>query len=330
MKAAVVPAMESNWEIREVPNPQPGPNQVLMKIRASGICYTDVHQTRGLLPGTFPRVLGHEPVGEIVALGTGVTTRKVGDRVGVPWIQTTCGRCEWCQRGKPMFCPELIGTGQGMAGGHAEYMLSFANATMLLPDGLSYEQAAPVFCAGYTVWSGLRWAEPQPGERVAVVGIGGLGHLGVQYAKAAGFETIAVSRSADKDKLVRELGADQVVRDGAGLARAGGADVILGTGNSVDAMADSIQGLRPDGRLVVMGFEPKPLPVSPVDLITRRLKILGSQQNGPQYLREALEFAAKGKVKVIAETYRLDEIQKAYERVLKGQVRFRAVVVNSN
>ncbi len=330
MKAAVVPAMESQWEIREVPNPQPGPNQVLIKIRASGICYTDVHQTRGLLPGTFPRVLGHEPVGEIVALGTGVTTRNVGDRVGVPWIQTTCGRCEWCQRGKPMFCPDLVGTGQGMAGGHAEYMLSFANATMLLPDGLSYEQAAPVFCAGYTVWSGLRWAEPQPGERVAVVGIGGLGHLGVQYAKAAGFETIAVSRSADKDKLVRELGADQVVRDGAGLARAGGADVILGTGNSVDAMADSIQGLRPDGRLVVMGFEPKPLPVSPVDLITRRLKILGSQQNGSQYLREALEFAAKGKVKVIAETYRLDEIQKAYERVQKGQVRFRAVVVNSN
>ncbi len=330
MKAAVVPAMESKWEIREVPNAQPGPNQVLIKIRASGICYTDVHQTQGSLPGTFPRVLGHEPAGEIVALGTGVTTRKVGDRVGVPWIQTTCGRCEWCQRDKPMFCAEPMTTSGSMAGGHAEYMLSFANATMLLPDGLSYEQAAPIFCAGYTVWSGLRWAEPQPGERVAVVGIGGLGHLGVQYAKAAGFETIAVSRSADKDKLVRELGADEVVRDGAGLGRAGGADVILGTGNSVDAMADSIQGLRPDGRLVVMGFEPKPLPVSPADLIMRRVKIVGSQQNGPQYLREALEFAAKGRVKVIAETYRLDEIQKAYERVQKGQVRFRAVVVNSN
>jgi len=163
---------------------------------------------------------------------------------------------------------------------------------------------------------------------VAVVGIGGLGHLAVQYSKAAGFETIAISRSADKDTLIRQLGADEIVRDGQGLARAGGADVILGTSNSIDAMADTIQGLRPDGRLVVMGFEAKPLQVSPGDLIARRIRILGSIQNGPEYLHEALEIAAKGKVKVIAETYRLDEIQKAYERVEKGQVRFRAVVVN--
>ena len=215
-----------------------------------------------------------------------------------------------------------------MQGGHAEYMLAYAGATVLLPDALPYEQAAPIFCAGYTVWSGLRWADPQPGERVAVVGIGGLGHLAVQYAKAAGFETIAISRSADKDTLIRQLGADEIVRDGQGLTRAGGADVILGTSNSTDAMADTIQGLRPDGRLVVMGFETKPLQVSPGDLIARRIRILGSMQNGPEYLHEALEIAAKGKVKVIAETYRLDEIQKAYERVEKGQVRFRAVVVN--
>src|SRR3989454_576370 len=176
----VVPAMHSKWEIREVPRPEPGPNQVLIKIRASGICYTDVHQTGGALPGAFPRILGHEPVGEIVAIGLGVTTRKVGDRVGVPWIQTTCGRCEWCKRGKPMFCEQQVGTGGAMQGGHAEYMLAYAGATVLLPDALPYEQAAPIFCAGYTVWSGLRWADPQPGERVAVVGIGGLGHLAVQ------------------------------------------------------------------------------------------------------------------------------------------------------
>src|SRR5207302_528575 len=219
MKAAVVPAMHSKWEIREVPRPEPGPNQVLIKILASGICYTDVHQTGGALPGTFPRILGHEPAGEIVAIGLGVTTRKVGDRVGVAWV-----------------------------------------------------------------------------------GIGGLGHLAVQYAKAEGFETIAVSRSADKDTLIRQLGADEIVRDGQGLTRAGGADVILGTSNSTDAMADTIQGLRPDGRLVVMGFEAKPLQVSPGDLIARRIRILGSTQNGPEYLHEALEIAAKGKVNVIAET----------------------------
>jgi D-arabinose 1-dehydrogenase-like Zn-dependent alcohol dehydrogenase len=290
------------------------------------MCYTDVHQTHGEMPGPFPRTLGHEPVGEVVAVGAGVTTRKFGDRVGVPWVQSSCGRCEWCLRGKPMFCAEAVGTGMQTAGGHAEYMLAYADATMLLPDGLSFEQAAPIFCAGYTVWSGLRWAEPQPGERVAVVGIGGLGHLAVQYAKAAGFHTIAVSHSPDKDRLSRELGADEVVRDGAGLARAGGADIVLGTSNSVDAMADSIQGLRPDGRLVLMGYEAKPLVVSPMDLLMKRIKVIGSQQNGRAYLHEALALAASGKVRVMTENYQLDEIGKAYERVEKGQVRFRAVV----
>lgn len=329
MKAAIVPAAHSRWEIRQIDTPKPGPNQVLIKIHASGICFTDVHQTRGELPGDFPRTLGHEPVGEIAALGLGVTTRKVGDRVGVPWVQHTCGRCEWCARNKPMFCAEGIGTGGQIAGGHAEYMLAYADATMLLPDQLDYEQAAPLFCAGYTVWSGLRWGEPQPGERLAVVGVGGLGHLAVQYAKAAGFTTIAVSHSPDKDRLIRELGADEIVRDGKGLAAAGGADVILGTSNSVDAMADSIAGLRPDGRLVLMGFENKPLPVHPGDLIMRRIRVLGSQQNSREYLHEALQIAATGKVRVMTETYSLDEITKAYERVENGQVRFRAVVTFS-
>ena len=326
MRAAVVPSVHGTWELREVPKPEPGPNQVLIKIRASGICYTDVHQTRGELPGDFPRILGHEPVGEVVAVGPGVTTRRIGDRVGVPWIQASCGRCEWCARGNPMFCAEQLGTSGQMPGGHAEYMLAYAGATVLLPTGLADEQAAPIFCAGYTVWSGLRIAEPKPHERIAVVGIGGLGHLAVQYAKAAGFVTIAVSRSPDKDAFIRTLGADAIVRDGAGLAAAGGADVILGTSNSNDAMSDSLEGLRPDGRFVLMGYEAKPFPVPPADAILKRLRIIGSQQNGTEFLYEALDYAAKGKVKVIAETYRLDEVQKAYERVEKGQVRFRAVI----
>jgi len=192
MQAAVVPAANNSWQVKEVPQPQPGPNQVLVKMHASGICYTDVHQTAGHFPGPFPRILGHEPAGEIVAIAPDVTTRKVGDRVGTAWIQSTCGRCEWCRRGRRMFCPYLKGTGTEAQGGHAEYMLMDADATYLIPDQVSYEQAAPIFCAGYTVYSGLRWADPQPHERVAVLGIGGLGHLAVQYAKAAGFQTIAV------------------------------------------------------------------------------------------------------------------------------------------
>jgi alcohol dehydrogenase len=328
MRAAVVPAVGGKWEVKEVPTPKPGANQVLIKIHASGLCYTDVHITEGAIPTQFPRTLGHEPVGEIVAVGEGVRTRKVGDRVGVPWVQTACGRCEWCLRGKPLFCSQQIGTGLGTQGGHAEYMPAYAEATVLLPEGLSYEQAAPIFCAGYTVWSGLRWADPKPHERIAVVGIGGLGHLAVQYAKAAGFETIAISRSSDKDKLIRQLGADEIVRDGKGLAGVGGADVILGTSNSTEAMADTIQGLRPDGRLVLMGFEAKPLQVSPADLIVRRIRIIGSTQNGLEYLYEALDYAAKGKVKVVTETYPLSEIGRAYERVVEGKVRFRAVITN--
>jgi D-arabinose 1-dehydrogenase-like Zn-dependent alcohol dehydrogenase len=173
MRATVVPAVKGKWEVREIPRPDIGPNQVLIQIKASGLCYTDVHITNGALPTKFPRVLGHEPVGEIVAVGSAVTTRRVGDRVGVPWVQSTCGRCEWCLRGKGLFCPEQIGTGVESPGSHAEFMPAFAPATVLIPDGVAYEQAAPIFCAGYTVWSGLRIAEPKPHEKVAVVGVGG-------------------------------------------------------------------------------------------------------------------------------------------------------------
>lgn len=327
MKAAVVPSAGSRWQLEEVPSLDPGPNQVLIEIHASGLCFTDVHQTRGVLPGPFPRVLGHEPAGEVVAVGPGVTTRKVGDRVGVPWVQASCGRCEWCLRGRPMFCADQLCTGIHLGGGHAEYMLAYADATMLLPDELSYEQAAPVFCAGYTVWSGLRRAEPKPHERVAVVGIGGLGHLAVQYAKAAGFETIAVSHSPDKDRMIRALGADEVVRDGKGLAAAGGADVILATSNSNDAMADALQGIRPDGRFVLMGVDTTPLALPGSALIQTLAKIVGSQQNGREYLYEALDYVAKGKVKVLTETFPLDDANTAYDRVVEGSVRFRAVLV---
>jgi alcohol dehydrogenase len=326
MKAAVVPKMDSQWEVRDVPVPKPGENQVLIKIHASGMCFTDVHQTKNEIPGTFPRTLGHEPAGEIVSVGGGVRTRRVGDRVGVPWIQASCGRCEWCLRGKPLFCADQSDTGMQLPGGHAEYMTAYADSTVLLPEGLSYEQAAPIFCAGYTVWSGLRLADPKPHETIAVVGVGGLGHLAVQYGKASGFRTIAISHSPDKDKSIRELGADEVVRDGKGLAGLGGADVILGTSNSNDAMMDSIQGLRPDGRFVLMGFEAKPLQLSPFDFIAKRIRVLGSTQNHTEHLYEALDYAAKGKVKIITETYRLDDVNRAYDRVANGKVRFRAVI----
>jgi alcohol dehydrogenase len=332
MLAAVVPSINGKWEVKEVPTPQVNTNQVLLKIHASGICYTDVHITKGGLGVKFPHTIGHEPAGEIVDLGEGVTTRKVGDRVGVPWLQSTCGRCEWCQRGKLFFCPNHIGTGINIAGGHAEYMVAYADATQLIPNGLSYDQAAPIFCAGYTVYSGLRLADPKPHERVAVVGIGALGHLGIQYSKAAGFETIAVTHSKDKEELAYKLGADSVVSDGEGLLKeglhdgAGGADVILATSNSYKATADSIKGLRPDGRVVLMGVSTtEPLTISP-EILFKRARIIGSTQNDREHLYEALDYVAKGKVRVMTEMFPLEEISNAYDKVANGNVRFKAVI----
>jgi len=325
MKAAVVPAVSARWQVKDWPTPKAGPNQVVIKIHASGLCYTDVHITLGHIPTQFPRVLGHEPVGEIVEAGPGVTSRKVGDRVGVGWVQAGCGRCEWCLRGKKELCQNAISTGIGLQGSHAEYMLAYADATMLIPDGLDYEQAAPIFCAGYTVWSGLRLADPKPHERIAVVGIGGLGHLALQYAKASGFDTLAVTRSRDKEKMIREMGADEIVENGEKLLAAGGADVLLATSNSWTSTADAMKGMRPDGRVILMGVSHEPLAYSP-ELMFKRVRLIGSSQNGREYLYEALDYAARGKVKVIAEHYALDDIAKAYDRVAEGTVRFRAVV----
>ena len=336
MLSSVIPSVNAKWEVKEVPTPQAGTNQVLIKIHASGICYTDVHITKGGLGVKFPHTIGHEPAGEIVALGEGVTTRKVGDRVGVPWVQSTCGRCEWCQRGKLFFCPNQIATGINIAGSHAEYMVAYADTTQLLPNGLSYDQAAPIFCAGYTVYSGLRFADPKPHERVAVVGIGALGHLGIQYSKAAGFETIAVTHSKDKEELAYKLGADSVVSDGEGLLKegqhdgagtgGGGADVILATSNSYKATADSIKGLRPDGRVVLMGVSTtEPLTISP-EILFKRARIIGSTQNDREHLYEALDYVAKGKVRIMTEIFPLEEISNAYDKVANGNVRFKAVI----
>src|ERR671933_785210 len=334
MLAAVVPSLNGKWEVKEVSTPKPGANQVLIKMHASGICYTDVHATKGVLGVKFPYTIGHEPAGEIVELGEGVTTRKVGDRVGVPRLQSSCGRCEWCQRGKSFFCPKHMATGINIAGSHAEYMVAYADATQLIPNGISYDQAAPIFCAGYTVYSGLRLANPKPHERIAVVGIGALGHLGIQYSKAADFETVAVTHSKDKEELAYKLGADSVVSDGEALlkegqhngADSGGADVILATSNSYKATADSIKGLRPDGRFVLMGVSTtEPLTISP-EILFKRARIIGSTQNDREHLYEALDYVAKGKVKVMTEKFPLKEINHAYDKVANGNVRFKAVI----
>jgi D-arabinose 1-dehydrogenase-like Zn-dependent alcohol dehydrogenase len=326
MWALVVPEKNSRWALREVPKPNLEPNQVLIKIRASGICFTDVHITEGVIPAKFPRILGHEPTGEIVELGSGVRTRQLGDRVGVSFRQAVCGRCESCLSGTPLFCTNRVNTGVHIDGGNAEYMAAYADATVLLPNELSYEQAAPILCSGYSAWGGLSLAQPKPGARIAVVGIGALGHLALQYAKAAGFETIAVTHSQDKIEVAYQLGADHVVTSGEELKNIGSADVILDATTSHKFVGRTLKGLRPGGCLVVMGISDELLEI-PNDVLFKRWRIIGSGHNGFQFLYEALDFAAKGKVRAMTELYGVQDVSVAFDTVSKGAVRFSAVLV---
>jgi D-arabinose 1-dehydrogenase-like Zn-dependent alcohol dehydrogenase len=338
MKAAVIPEVNGTWELREVPTPRPGPGEVLMRVRACGVCSNDVLATRGVIPfpAIVPAITGHEPVGEVVEVGSLVRSRKVGDRVGTTWIRATCGRCDYCRLNLPVsgqaafLCAAPTSTGFTVQGGHAEYMVVDADETVLIPDVLAPELAAPVLCAGYTSWCALRAAAPLPHERVAVLGIGGLGHLAVQFSKACGFETIAITSSPDKHALIEELGADVIVSNGEGLRAAGGADVILVTGPSYPAAADSVQGLRPEGRIVLAGIDPAGAftigPALMYPFFALRHKVIGSTHNGLEYLQEALDLVAAGKVTPMVEVFDKEHVAEAVAKVGKGEVRFRAVV----
>jgi alcohol dehydrogenase/propanol-preferring alcohol dehydrogenase len=338
MQAAVIPGVGAGWEIREIPTPSPGPGEVLIRVHASGICFNDVLVTQGIIPFPpfAPAVTGHEPAGEIVEVGAGVTARALGDRVGTTWIQGTCGRCDYCAQHLPLSgqaafrCPAPAMTGITVPGGHAEYLVAPASGTVLLPDGLAYELAAPVLCAGYTAWCALRRGDPRPYERVAVLGIGALGHLALQFAAAGGLETVAITRSPDKHQLARELGADLVVSSGAELRDAGGADVILATGPSYSAATESMLGLRLGGRIVLAGIDGLEPFTIPPDLarpyFAQRQQVLGATHDGLSYLRAALAVVASGKVTPRVEVFGKEQVADAFAKVAKGEVRFRAVV----
>jgi alcohol dehydrogenase/propanol-preferring alcohol dehydrogenase len=336
MKAAVVPGVNETWVIREIPTPTPGPGEVLIRVRASGVCHNDVWLTRGVFPfpAGDPAVTGHEPAGEVVEVGAGVTSRQVGDRVGATWVQGGCGRCDYCRLGRPvtgqtaMNCTAPRMTGMTTQGGHAEFLAVPADSTVLIPDGVSFELAAPMLCAGYTAWSALRAARPQPGDRVAVLGIGGLGHLAVQLSRACGFETVAVTRTPDKHDLARKLGADLVVGTGEELRDAGGADVVLVTGTSYQAAAQTLQGLRTNGRLVLAAIDPAgAFTIDPSSqFFSQGQQVLGASHDGLPLLREALELVAAGKVTPMVDVYAKEQVAGAVDAVADGDVRFRAVV----
>jgi D-arabinose 1-dehydrogenase-like Zn-dependent alcohol dehydrogenase len=335
MKAAVVTEFNAPWQLRDLADVHPAPGQVLIRVRASGMCGTDLHVHHGLFPLKPPFVAGHEPTGDVVELGAGVTDLQVGDRVGVFWNQKGCGRCAVCQRGMPARCSNSS-SWMNLGGGNSELMLAWASGCQLLPEGVSYEDAAPIFCAGYTVMSGLRNATPKPGERIAVLGVGGLGHLALQLSKAVGLETFAITGQADKRAELKGFGADDVVvvdaagDVGARLNDLGGVDVVLSTTNLAPQIASAMNGLRPGGRLVNMGLTSEPIAVNALPLLLGQRELRGSSQDERSDLAEALAFVASGKVKPKLETYPLARINDVRERLAEGKVRYRAVLLHAS
>jgi D-arabinose 1-dehydrogenase-like Zn-dependent alcohol dehydrogenase len=329
MRAIVISEFDKPWQLTELPDPRPGAGQVLIRVRCSGMCGTDLHVHHGKLPLRPPVVAGHEATGDVVELGAGVTDLRVGDRVGVFWNQKGCGRCAVCQAGNPGGCADAQ-SWMHLGGGNAELMLAWASGCALIPDGVSFEAAAPIFCAGYTVMSGLRNGDPRPGERIAVLGVGGLGHLAVQMAKAMGLETIALTGQADKRGELTSLGADIVLiageDPGETLRDAGGADIILSTTNSARQISAVFKGLRPRGRLINMGLPDGPLTIDPSALLFGQRQLRGSTQDERSDLFEALSLVAAGKVMPKIESYPLARANEALARLAAGQMRYRAVL----
>ena len=332
MKAAQISKAGGDFEIVEREIPKPGRGQVRMKIEACGICHSDTLVKEGLWPGLkYPRVPGHEVAGCIAELGEGVTNWKKGDRVGVGWHGGHDFVCDECRRGDFAMCAQRRVTGIDFDGGYAEYMIAPAEALAAIPDEVPAEEAGPFMCAGVTVFNALRNSGARPGDIVAVQGIGGLGHLGVQYARKMGFQTIALGRGKDKEPLAKKLGAhryidSEVVDPVKELQKLGGARVILGTAPSAKAISSVVEGLSVDGNLLIPAAPNDPLSISVLPLIMARRQVSGWYSGTARDSQDTLEFSALSEVHPMIEKYPLSRAAEAYERMHSGQVRFRAVL----
>lgn len=335
MKAAVLTNYHQPLELRDVSMPDIGSLDVLIKVHACGVCGSDVHLVDEDFKGmsTLPLIPGHEIAGVIEEVGEQVNYLKKGDRVGVPWAQHTCGHCRYCVSGESILCPEQLVTGVSLNGGYAEYTKAPARDVTVIPDEISFEEAAPLFCAGLTVYTPFNYVGFKPGQTVVVMGIGGLGHLALQFAHALGARTIAVSRGEDKLQLAKEkLGADEVIDSSTNewvqkVQQMGGADVILSTANSSKLMGQAIHALAPNGTLVLLAVDNKEILFPPpMDLIGGRRRVMGSPSGSIKDMRETLEVAAKHGVRPMIETHPLENAQQALEDVRDGKPRFRAVL----
>lgn len=334
MKAAVVTELGKPLDIREHPVPQIGVGQVLVRVRASGVCHTDLHAAMGDWPvkPTAPFIPGHEGVGEIVALGTGVTHLKEGDRVGVPWLHSACGRCEHCTGGWETLCESQQNTGYSVDGAYAEYVAADADYVGQLPDGFDFGPASPVLCAGVTVYKGLKEAEVRPGQWVAILGIGGLGHMAVQYAKAMGMHVVAIDIADSKLKLAKSLGADEIVNAAdvdpvkEVISQIGGVHGALVTAVNTKAFAQATGMLRRHGTMSLVGLPPGDFPLPIFDVVLKRLTIRGSIVGTRLDLSEALALAAEGQVKTTFNWAKLDDINEIFDWMREGRIEGRVVL----
>jgi D-arabinose 1-dehydrogenase-like Zn-dependent alcohol dehydrogenase len=315
---------------REIP--EPGQNMVRIKVHACGVCHSDVFVKEGQWPGLqYPRIPGHEVAGVIDALGSGVTAWKKGQRVGVGWHGGHDGQCVSCRRGDFIACENLRVTGFHDDGGYAEYMIARSDALASIPDALSPVEAAPILCAGITTFNSLRHSGAMAGDLVAVQGLGGLGHLGIQFANNMGFHTVAIGRGKDKEPLALKLGAARyldtdTMNAAAELTKMGGASVILATAPNSKAMAELIDGLGVGGKLIVVGASADPISVTPLQLIGRRRSIQGWPSGTAQDSEDTLNFCALTGIRPMLETLPFEQAAAAYDLMLSGKARFRVVL----
>lgn len=332
MKAAQVPKPGGDFEIveREIPNPAAG--EVRIKIQACGVCHSDSLTKEGQWPGIqYPRVPGHEIAGVIDELGAGVTEWKKGQRVGVGWHGGHDDTCVYCRRGDFRNCVNMKIPGISYDGGYQQYMVAPANAVVAMPDGLGDVEAAPLLCAGITTYNALRHSGAMPGDLVAIQGIGGLGHLGIQFANKFGYKVAAIGRGGEDAALAKKLGAtvyidSQATKAAEELQQLGGAQAILATAPSSKAMSELVDGLGPNGKLIVIGAAFDPIEVTPVQLINGSRTIQGWAAGTPADSDDTLQFVVLSGVRPMIETYPLEKAGEAYARMMSGKAQFRVVL----
>jgi len=319
-------------ELATLPLREPGAGEVRIRVEACGICHTDVLTVDGGYPGiAYPRVPGHEVVGRIDALGAGVSHWRVGQRVGVGFLGGSCGYCDFCRRGDLINCKNQVLSGIHYDGGYAEVMIAKDRGLVSIPDDMSAIEAAPLLCAGVTTFNALRKSPALAGELVAIHGLGGLGHLAVQFARHMGFRTVVVARGSDKAELAMKLGAHAYIDSEAenaakALRKMGGASVVVATVSSTAAMAPLIGGLRPHGQLAVVGAGLEPLKVNVGDLIFGERSIIGVNTGSPIEIEDTLDFSQLQNIRAMTEEFPLEQVAEAYARMHGNKARFRVVL----